>query len=88
MMMLWLVSLARPSDTRMVRAGMATAMCWVVELSQLLRWEWLVAMRAHPLGYLVLGNAFDARDLLAYVAGIAVAMLLLAACAAWADIAA
>lgn len=86
-MMLWFVSLVRPTATRMARAGMATAVCWIVEMSQLLHWEWLVAMRAHPLGYLVLGSAFDARDLLAYMAGIAVAVLLLAASAAWADIA-
>lgn len=76
MMMVWWVSMVWPTATRGTRAGTAAVLCGAVELSQLLRWDWLVALRTHPLGHLVLGSDFDARDLLAYAAGVAVAVAL------------
>ena len=47
--------------------------CFGVEFSQLLQAPWLVALRAHPLGHLVLGSHFGWVDLIAYTAGVAVA---------------
>lgn len=49
--------------------------CFGVEFSQLLQAPWLVALRAHPLGHLVLGSTFGWGDLIAYTAGVAVAAL-------------
>ena len=49
--------------------------CFGVEFSQLLQAPWLVALRAHPLGHLVLGSHFGWVDLIAYTAGVAVAAL-------------
>ena len=56
------------------RALAALGVAWAVEAAQLLRWPWLVALRAMPLGHLVLGADFDARDLAAYAVGVACAV--------------
>lgn len=53
--------------------------CFGVEFSQLLQAPWLVALRAHPLGHLVLGSHFGWVDLIAYTAGVAIAALVDAA---------
>ena len=47
--------------------------CFAVEFGQLVQAPWLVALRAHPLGHLVLGSTFGWADLIAYTAGVAVA---------------
>lgn len=47
--------------------------CFAVEFVQLVQAPWLVALRAHPLGHLVLGSTFGWADLIAYTAGVAVA---------------
>jgi Protein of unknown function (DUF2809) len=60
-MIMWLVSAVSPRAAHTHRTGVAIAICW------------LLALRAHPLGHLVLGSDFDARDLLAYTVGVAVA---------------
>ncbi|QYG05742.1 DUF2809 domain-containing protein [Janthinobacterium sp. PAMC25594] len=49
--------------------------CFAVEFGQLLQTPWLVALRAHPLGHLVLGSTFGWGDLIAYTAGVAIAAL-------------
>lgn len=51
----------------------ALLICFAVEFGQLVQTPWLVALRAHPLGHLVLGSAFGWIDLIAYTAGVAVA---------------
>lgn len=48
----------------------------LVEFSQLLRWEWLVEVRATRLGGLVLGQGFQWLDLLAYAVGAAAALVI------------
>jgi 4-hydroxybenzoate polyprenyltransferase len=47
--------------------------CFAVEFGQLYQAPWIVALRAHPLGHLVLGSTFGWADLIAYTAGVAVA---------------
>ncbi len=47
--------------------------CFAVEFGQLVQAPWLVELRAHPLGHLVLGSTFGWADLIAYTAGVAVA---------------
>ena len=76
MILCW-VSALWPSGTLRARALTSVAICGAVELSQLLHAPWLDAIRATRLGNLVLGSGFDAKDLLAYAVGVAVAALLL-----------
>jgi hypothetical protein len=76
MMIAWWFGLLLPHVPLPVRAAGAYALCALVELSQLVRTPWLTSIRAHPLGHLVLGSAFDARDLVAYGAGIVAAVVL------------
>lgn len=54
----------------------ALAISYAVEFGQLYQAPWIVAVRAHPLGHLVLGTAFGWMDLVAYTAGAVVAMLI------------
>lgn len=45
---------------------------FIVEISQLLRWHWLVSFRSTFVGHMMLGQGFLWTDLLAYLIGIAV----------------
>ena len=54
----------------------ALAISYAVEFGQLYQAPWIVAVRAHPLGHLVLGTAFGWMDLVAYTAGAVVALLI------------
>ena len=75
----WWVSAAWPSAPRLGRGAAALAVCFAVEIGQLLRTPVLDAVRATTLGRLALGTHFDPRDLAAYAAGVVAAVLLDAA---------
>ena len=75
-MMVWWVSALAPTTHRRWRGAAAYAVCAAVEAAQLLHTPRLDAVRATTLGHLVLGSGFDARDLFAYAAGVAAALLL------------
>ncbi|MGK5078680.1 DUF2809 domain-containing protein [Janthinobacterium sp. HLX7-2] len=53
----------------------ALLICFAVEFGQLLQAPWINAIRAHPLGHLLLGSYFGWVDLVAYTAGVAIAAL-------------
>lgn len=53
----------------------ALLVCFAVEFSQLYQAAWIVELRAHTLGHLVLGSFFGWADLIAYTAGVAVAAI-------------
>lgn len=53
-------------------AGLALAVSFTVEFSQLYQGAWAQAVRATRLGHLVLGAGFDRIDLIAYVIGAAI----------------
>jgi hypothetical protein len=76
MMMLWWISALSPRSRLVVRASVALGISWVVEFSQLYHTPLLDAARSTTLGRLILGNGFDARDLVAYAAGVALGALL------------
>lgn len=76
MMMAWWVGVLAPHRSRRWRALLAVSLCTAVEVSQLVRWPWLTALRRTTLGHLVLGSDFDARDLAAYMIGVLAAVLL------------
>jgi hypothetical protein len=75
-MMAWWIGAAVPQARPGVRGIAAYAVCAAVEVSQLYHAPALDAVRATQLGHLVLGSGFDARDLVAYAAGVAAASLL------------
>jgi hypothetical protein len=76
MMMAWWVGVLAPQATLAARGAAACAICAAVEASQLLHTPALDALRATTGGHLVLGDAFDPRDLGAYALGVLAAVLL------------
>lgn len=44
--------------------------CYAVEVSQLIRWPWLVTFRSTTIGHLILGQGFLWSDLIAYTVGV------------------
>jgi hypothetical protein len=76
MLIFWLLAMAAPMMERRWTLLLAAVICVAVELSQLLRWPALDAWRSTTIGHLTLGTDFDPRDLAAYGAGIAAAVLL------------
>lgn len=76
MMMAWWIGAALPAARLRSRAAAALAVCFAVEFSQTIHTPALDAIRRTLPGHLVLGSGFDPRDLGAYTAGVAVAVLL------------
>jgi len=76
MMMFWWIGAAAPFAGLWRRAGVALGVCVAVELSQLYHAPSVDAIRRTTLGHLVLGNGFDARDVVAYAVGVLVALTL------------
>jgi len=54
----------------------ALAISYGVEFGQLYQAPWIMAVRAHPMGHLVLGTAFGWMDLVAYTVGAVVAFVI------------
>ena len=75
MMLFWWISVLVPAGSPMFRGSLALAVCFAVELSQLLHTPLLDAMRRTTAGHLVLGSGFDARDLVAYTGGVMAAVI-------------
>ncbi len=60
-------------NQKLERIAIATlAISFAVEFSQLIRWEWLVAIRSTFIGHMILGQGFVWWDLLAYSIGVIV----------------
>jgi Protein of unknown function (DUF2809) len=70
MMIVWWIGAVAPWLDRRIHGALALAVCAAVELSQLVHAPALDAVRRHPIGHLVLGSDFDARDLVAYTVGV------------------
>jgi hypothetical protein len=75
-MMAWWVGAVAPRAPLRARAAVALGLCFAVEVSQLYHAPAVDAVRATRAGHLVLGSGFDPRDLVAYTAGVIVAVLL------------
>jgi hypothetical protein len=75
-MMTWWLGAAAPRARLGVRSVVAYGVCVAVEVSQLYHAPALDAIRATRLGHLVLGDGFDARDLVSYAGGVAAAVLI------------
>lgn len=75
-MIAWWIGAIAPRSQLRVRAIIAIAFCFAVELSQLYTTPSLDAVRHTTIGHLTLGSGFDPRDLLAYTAGVLLAALM------------
>jgi hypothetical protein len=75
-MVAWWMGALFPRATLFVRAALAFATAWTVELSQLYHAPWLERLREITLVQLVIGTDFDGRDLPAYAAGIVLAVFI------------
>ena len=75
-MIFWWVGVIAPRSAAWLRGVAAVVICFTVEVSQLYHAPAIDALRQTTLGHLVLGNGFDAFDLMAYGVGVLAAMLL------------
>ena len=75
-MVAWGIAAVSPAIRLPWRAGGALAFCFVVEVSQLIHFPALDALRRTTAGHLVLGSGFDPRDFAAYAAGVLAAVIL------------
>ena len=76
LMVMLLTGILLPSTPTNRVALLALSFAFVVELSQIAQWPWLVTIRSNPLGHLLLGSTFHAPDLLAYTVGVGLGVLL------------
>lgn len=76
MMVAWWIGALAPEMRPGSRAGLALALCWAVEFSQLYHTPVVDAWRGTTMGHLVLGSGFDPRDLVAYAIGVLTALML------------
>lgn len=72
----WVAVLLVPRVNVWVMVGVAVAFCFAVEISQLYHAPWLDAIRATRIGGLFLGHGFSMDDIMAYLAGGAIAGIL------------
>lgn len=66
----WLMRFLSPDFTIPQTALTATVFCFLIEFSQLYQAPWIVQIRHTRLGGLVLGYGFHPADLLCYVVGV------------------
>ena len=76
MMMGWWIGALAPNVRLSSRAGLALAICWIVEIGQLFHAPALDAWRVTTPGQLILGTGFDLRDLGAYALGVIATLIL------------
>jgi hypothetical protein len=76
MMIFLLFGLLFPATKTWHRIGLALAVTWGIEFSQLVQSDWLNAIRSLKLGGLLIGYSFSWSDLACYVCGIGVGALL------------
>lgn len=72
-MIAWWIGAINPRLSLRTRIAGVVAICFAVELSQLYHSPSLDELRRTTIGQLTLGTGFDARDLLAYLAGVLLA---------------
>jgi len=64
----------RPKDSTGRIALLALASCVVIEVLKLYQAPWIVGIRHTVIGHLVFGHVFSVENLVAYTAGVAVAV--------------
>jgi len=69
LMMYWIIAWVYNSKSHYFVLIMSIAICFLIELSQLLDYHWINAIRQTTLGSLVLGSGFLWSDLICYCIG-------------------
>lgn len=72
----WALACAQPAARPLALAVLAWGLSALVEVSQLLDWAWLAALRSTRVGALLLGQGFQWADLVAYALGAVLALAL------------
>jgi len=75
-MAFWLVRLLFPRPSPLRAGGAAALFCFGIEFLKFVRAPWLVAARHSRAGALVFGIGFHASNLVCYVVGVALALLI------------
>ena len=75
-MAFFIVSFCFPTVNIWARAVAAVAVAFAVEFSQLYHAPWIDRLRRSTLGAMVLGKSFVASDLVCYVVGVAIGVIL------------
>ena len=75
-MVLFGIAFIRPRIAPLRLAGLALAVSYAVEFSQLYQGAWAQAVRSTRIGHLALGSGFDWLDLVAYTIGVFVGLIL------------
>lgn len=70
----FIISAIAPQARWWRRAGVALAFSYAIEISQLYHQPWIDHIRATTLGHLALGTTFTWTDLVAYAAGVVLAI--------------
>jgi len=70
----FIISAIAPQARWWRRGGVALAFSYAIEISQLYHQPWIDHIRATTLGHLALGTTFTWTDLVAYAAGVALAI--------------
>lgn len=81
MMVFYGIGFLMPKSSMRCMAWSAFSFSWAVEFSQLYRAPWIDSFRSILVGRLILGNVFHWPDLLAYAAGVLMAVGILMAVA-------
>lgn len=75
LMVFFLWGIVLPTTSTLRIAAFALATSYADEFSQLYQAQWINSLRGTPLGHLILGSAFHAMDLVAYLAGVFIGMI-------------
>ena len=66
----WRILLPKLKLFYIAAASLATS--YLIEFSQMIKWEWLVGLRSTFIGHMILGQGFLWTDLIAYTIGIVI----------------
>lgn len=76
LMMYWLIGMVFPKKSFGSKAFFAIVVCFCIEFSQMIEFEWLKFVRSTTLGRLILGRGFLISDLIAYLVGASIGLVI------------
>ncbi|MBK3515892.1 ribosomal maturation YjgA family protein [Carboxylicivirga marina] len=74
LMMYWMIGFIFPRISPVKLTILSLCICFLVEFSQLLQADWIIAIRNNTFGALILGKGFLWSDLIAYTLGVGTGM--------------
>jgi hypothetical protein len=76
LMMYWLIGMLFPKKSFGSKAFFAIVVCFCIEFSQMIEFEWLKFVRSTTLGRLILGRGFLISDLISYLVGASIGLVI------------